>query len=254
MIKFNFTNKTVIVTGGGTGIGSTIAEYFLACGANVVIAGRRKEVLNRAINEVVKKNDGYHGRIMATPCDMSLESSINELTQRTLEQFKRLDIFINNSGVWSLNSIFDLTDDEVVYSFNNILKSTILGTKVSAQSMKSGCVIINIGSFAGLMAMKNASLYSSFKSGVISFTKSAASELASLKIRVNCIIPGVIRTPMTSEHIDQHHEQIIKPIPLKRVGKAEEVANGVLFLSSSLASYITGACLEITGGKYSTQM
>ena len=254
MLKLDFTNKTVIVTGGGTGIGSTIVKSFIANEANVVITGRREDILNREINEVVKNRDSYYDKIMAIPCDMSLERSINELIRRTQERFKHLDIFINNSGVWSLSSILDLTEDEIVYSFNNILKSTILGTKISAKSMMNGGVIINIGSFAGLMPMKNASLYSCFKSSVNSFTRSAASELASLNIRVNCVIPGVIRTPMTSEYIDQHYEKLIQSIPLKRVGKAEEVANAVLFLSSDLASYITGATLEITGGKYAVQL
>jgi 3-oxoacyl-[acyl-carrier protein] reductase len=120
--------------------------------------------------------------------------------------------------------------------------------------MKKSGVIINIGSFAGIIPMKNASLYSSYKSSINSFTKSAATELADLNIRVNCVIPGVIRTSMTSDYIDDNYDKLISAIPLNRIGTTEEVANTVLFLCSDMASYITGAILEVTGGKYITQI
>ena len=185
---------------------------------------------------------------------MSSEESVSELVLKTTDFFSNLDIFINNSGAFLSKPILNITDHDIIQIFSNNLKSTILGTKYGALSMKRGGVIINVGSFAGVMAMKNASLYSCVKSGVANFTKSAASELAKLNIRVNCIIPGVIRTPMTSKYIDENYEELIKPIPLGRIGDVEDIANCVLFLSSELAGYITGACLEITGGKYSTQL
>jgi len=120
--------------------------------------------------------------------------------------------------------------------------------------MTSKGVIINLGSFAGVLPMKNASIYSLLKSSINAFTKSSASELASKDIRVNCIIPGVVRTPMTSKYIDENYNKIIKPIAMERVGDPSEIANAILFLCSDLASYITGTTLEVTGGKYLTQL
>ena len=120
--------------------------------------------------------------------------------------------------------------------------------------MKNEGVIINIGSFAGILPMKNSSIYSSLKSAVHTFTKSSASELGIKGIRVNCIIPGVIRTPMTSKYIDDNYNQIIKPISLKNIGTTMDIANAVIFLCSNKAKYITGAMLEVTGGKFSSQL
>jgi NAD(P)-dependent dehydrogenase (short-subunit alcohol dehydrogenase family) len=185
---------------------------------------------------------------------MSNEQSVNDLFQTVQSTFNNIDILINNCGTWTLDVISKLENDVIDKHYNNILKSTILGTKYAAKYMNKGGVIINIGSFAGILSMKNASLYSSFKSAINTFTKSSAEELGEKSIRVNCVVPGVIRTPMTSQYIDDNYNKIIKPIALGRVGSCEEVANGVLFLCSDLASYITGVILEITGGKYATQL
>ena len=254
MSSFDFTDKTVIVTGGGTGIGFEIAKSFVLCGAKVTIAGRRKDVLEEALLQIKKKIPKSEDNIISLTCDMSNEQSVNDLFQTVQSTFNNIDILINNCGTWSLGSINELKDSEIDAHFNNILKSTILGTKFASAYLGEFGAIVNVGSFAGILPMKNASIYSSFKSAINVFTKSSATEFGKLGIRVNCITPGVIRTPMTSQYIDDNYEKIIKPIALERAGNCEEVANGVLFLCSDLASYITGAILEITGGKYATQL
>ena len=253
-MNLNFSKKVVLVSGGGAGIGLTIAKSFLVSGANVVITGRREEVLEKASQTLVKELGDIDKRFTFMSCDMSELSSVENVASNTLKQFGKLDILVNNSGVWSTKKIVDISEDEITYNFENILKSTIIGTQVAANSMEKNGVIINIGSFAGIMPMKNASLYSSFKSSINSFTKSAATELASLNIRVNCVMPGVIRTSMTSDYIDDNYDKLISTIPLNRIGTTEEVANSVLFLCSDMATYITGAILEVTGGKYITQL
>ena len=162
----------------------------------------------------------------------------------------------STSGSKDKSSILELTVEDIDYAFNNILKSTIYGTKNAAAAMKKnsdGGSIINIGSFAGIMAQKNASLYACFKAAIISFTKSAAAELAEYNIRVNCVTPGVISTAMTDDYINDNYQNLIQQISLKKIGTTEEVANGVVFLSSDYASYITGENLCITGGKYLIQ-
>ena len=253
MSLFDFTDKTVIVTGGGTGIGFEIAKSFVLCGAKVAIAGRRKDVLEEALLQIKKEIPESKEKVISLTCDMSNEQSVNDLFQAVQSTFNNIDILVNNCGTWSLSPINELKNNEIDAHFNNILKSTILGTKFASAYLSESGVIINVGSFAGILPMKNASIYSSLKSAINNFTKSSATELGKLGIRVNCITPGVIRTPMTSQYIDNNYNKIIEPIALGRVGSCEEVVNGVLFLCSDLASYITGTVLEITGGKYMTQ-
>ncbi|MFC2156810.1 SDR family NAD(P)-dependent oxidoreductase [Acidobacteriota bacterium] len=254
MDDFNFNGKGVIVTGGGSGLGFAVARSFMECGADVVIVGRRRDVLGQAVKELKSKIQDSSGTIASVQADMSSAADVERLFKEAAELLPGLDVLVNGAGSWSLHPIPDLRDDEIDRLFQNNYKSVVLGTQAAARHLKTGGAVINFGSFAGQMAMNNSSLYSSLKTAVASFTKSAASELAINNIRVNCVIPGVIRTPMTSEYIDKNLKRIIAPIPMKRVGTEDEVASGVLFLASDLASYITGASLEITGGKYSTQL
>ena len=254
MSSFDFTDKTVIVTGGGTGIGFKIANSFVSCGAKVTIVGRRKDIIEKALLQIKKKIPKSEDNIISLTCDMSNEQSVSDLFQTVQSTFNNIDILINNCGTWSLGQINELKDSEIDAHFNNILKSTILATKYAAAHLGESGAIVNVGSFAGILPMKNASIYSSFKSAINVFTKSSATEFGKSGIRVNCITPGVIRTPMTSQYIDNNYNKIIEPIALGRVGSCEEVANAVLFLCSDLASYVTRTLLEVTGGKYTTQL
>lgn len=253
MLHLDFTKKTVIVTGGGSGIGYAIAKSFFDCGAHVVLCGHRGSILKQAVRKIERDAVDGHGKVIAFTCDMSLEKDTAILVKKTLKQFSRLDIFVNNAGMWKPTPIHAIKEADIFSLVKNNLVTTIFGTKYAAHGMKNGGVIINIGSFAGILPMRDSSVYSSIKSSVGQFTRSSAAELAK-KIRVNCVIPGVIRTPMTSDYIDEHKGQILKTIPLGRIGTAEEVAHSVLFLASDLARYITGASLEVTGGKYATQL
>lgn len=253
MKLFDFTEKSVIVTGGGTGIGLEISKLFIDCGAKVTIVGRREEILEKALSEITKSRPELNDNVIILTCDMANEDSVNKLFKTVKSTFNNIHILINNCGTWSLESIKTLQASKIDFHFDNILKSTILGTKLASKYLDESGVIINIGSFASILPMKNGSIYSSLKSAINTFTKSSAAELGNKGIRVNCIIPGVIRTPMTAKYIDDNYKKIIEPISLGRVGSCAEVANGVLFMCSELASYITGTTLEITGGKYITQ-
>ena len=254
MSKFNFSNKTIIISGGGTGIGFSIASAFVAHGANVVITGRRENVLKKAISQIKEDSSLSEKNMIYYKCDMSDEKSVSELFQMVKEKFNKIDIVVNNCGAWRLQKIQDINEDDIEYHFNNNFKATILGTKFSSIFCEKSGSIINIGSFSGILPMKNGSLYSSFKNAVISYTRSSAKELGKSGLRVNCVVPGVIRTPMTSQYIDKNHDKLIEPIALGRIGTCEEVANTVLFLCSDMASYISGGIIEVTGGKYLTQL
>lgn len=254
MFKKNFfENKIIAISGGGTGIGFSIASLFFNLDANVIIFGRRKEVLKKAIVEIKNEARNGDGNISYLSCDMSRIQDVLKVFNQIQKKYGRLDVLVNNCSTWNLSPIKDLEDNDIDSHFKNIFKSTILATQTASKILSNPSSIVNIGSFSGIMPMKYGSIYSSLKSAVIGFTKSSAKEFGSDGIRVNCVIPGVIRTPMTTDYIDKNYEKIIKPIALKKIGTTRDVANGVLFLSSELAQYVTGTTLEITGGKYITQ-
>lgn len=252
-MKFDFTQKVVVVAGGGSGIGLAIARAFLQVNAKVVIAGRNHEKLEVAKSSS-KEFFGPQANLHAVSANLSSQSELNRLADETISHFGSINILINSASVWSLTPIESLNDEVLDEYFNNNLKTVIYGAQMAQKYMDPGGSVVNLGSFSGLMPMRNASIYSCFKSAVITFTRSCAAELAPLGIRANCIVPGVIRTPMTSEYIDANYERVIAPIPMKRVGDVHEVADSALFLSSEFASYISGATLEITGAKFATQL
>lgn len=253
MLQLDFAKKTVVVTGSASGIGLAIAKAFLNNGANVVICDRQKALLEKALQEI-KKNTENRERVLAIACDLSQEKSVSMLVAKTLKKFSKLDIFVNNAGSWAHTPVDSFKGKDVFNLLNDNLVTTVFGTKHAAQNMAKGGVIINTASFAARLSRIGSGLYAAAKSGVEQFTRISAAELAQKNIRVNCIIPGVIETPMAKKSMRKNKKELLKSIPMKRFGTPEEVANAVLFLSSDLAEYITGASLEVTGGKYTAQL
>tara|TARA_Y100000741_G_C18227909_1_gene548588 strand:- start:234 stop:989 length:756 start_codon:yes stop_codon:yes gene_type:complete len=250
---FNFSKKNIIVTGGGTGIGFEIALSFFREKANIMIVGRREKVLIEAVNKIKKIVPDDDSNLFYYECDMSKEKEVKNLFSAATDKFSDINILINNCSSWSLEPINNLEIKNVKDHISNIYLSTIISTKHGSINLSEGGSIINISSFSSIIPMKEGSIYSSLKSGINNFTKSSASELANKKIRVNSIIPGVIKTPMTSKYIDKNYNQIVSKISLGRVGTCEEVANVALFLCSDFASYVNGTSIEVSGGKFLTQ-
>src|SRR3989338_7683373 len=137
MLSIYFTKKTVVVTGGGSGIGLATAKAFLNCGANVVICDRRKSVLEKATQDI-KNNIKSRERILAVHCDMSREKNVSMLVNKTLKKFSHLDIFVNNAGAWVHTPVLSLKETDISNMINNNLITTILGTKHAARSMAKG--------------------------------------------------------------------------------------------------------------------
>ena len=250
---FNFSKKNIVVTGGGTGIGFEIALSFYRANANVMIVGRREKVLSNAVDKIKKITPNHNNHLSFFECDMSNEKKVKNLFNSAIDRLSNINILINNCSSWSLEPINNLEIKNVKDHINNIYLSTIIGTKHGSLNLSQGGSIINISSFSSIIPMKDGSIYSSLKSGINNFTRSSASEFANKKIRVNSIIPGVIETPMTSKFIEKNYKQIVSNISLGRVGTCNEVANVALFLCSDFASYINGASVEVSGGKFLTQ-
>lgn len=250
---YNFNGQVVFISGGGTGIGYAVARGFLHHGARVILAGRRLDILHDATARLSKQLSLPSEAVTCKSVDVGDTNDMKKLVGDIQSEFGRLDVVINNCGTWEKCALEEMTDEFMNKHINNNLKTVINGTAMARKLLSSGGAVINMGSFSGVLPMQQASLYSCLKSSVVSFTQSSASELAEHGIRVNCVIPGVIRTPMTASYIDEHYEKLIEPIPLGRVGQPEDVANGVLFLCSDQASYITGTSLTISGGKFITQ-
>jgi len=253
---YNFINKTVLITGGASGIGLEIANKFFELGANIILCGRDSKKFPIAEDSIIKRHPDSNGKVLSYQCNMSDEKDVKKMISHINNHFNGINILVNNCSTWFLSPIMDLEVTELDDAYNNILKSTIVGTKNIAAAMKNKSndnSIVNISSFAGIMPQKNGSIYACLKAAIINFTKSSASELAGYGIRVNCVTPGVIKTDMTNEYIEKNRNKLLNPISMNRLGDMEEIANVVVFLSSKYADYINGENLCVTGGKYLIQ-
>ena len=247
-------NITIIISGGGSGIGYATAKKFLENLDNVVIAGKEKEKIQNA--QKTLQQEYPKSSILALQTNMSNFIDVQLLCEFAMTHYGKINVVVNNCGTWSSKPVLDISEHDIMESFENNLKSTIVGTVVSSQFMKTNNShnhIVNISSFAALMPRNNASMYSCFKSGIITFTKSSANELIQYGIKVNCVTPGLIETPMTHNSIAANEKTLLEPISMNRVGRAEEIAKVIYWLTTNNSSYINGTNIEVTGGKYLTQ-
>ena len=244
---FSLKEKVAIITGSTSGIGKGIAEVFLKAGAKVVITSENEEHCKKTAEELSK-----FGEAFPVPCDVSKESEVKALVEKTVKKFGKLDIMVNNAGIYPPKSLEDITEADWDRVMDVNAKGVFFGTKYASMEMKKQKkgAIINIASIAGLRGAGGAVHYGASKGAVVNFTKSAAQELAPFGIRVNAIAPGLIETAMTKDIIADKKllEAYLAPVLMKRVGKPEDIAYGALYLASDEASYVTGAVLVIDGG------
>ena len=253
-MNLNFKDKNILVIGGSSGIGFSIVTEFLKSNANVYSISRDLKKIDLAKKELTKKKLFKNVTFLNTE-----ENTIEDVT-KILENFVRnkifFDVLVNCNGYYEKMNLLDVSSsfwDEVYY--NNIKLNFFIAqslVKINIKKRKN-LNIINLSSFASILPSSGYGIYASSKSALTNLTKSMAAEWSKFNIRVNCIIPGVIETPMTKSVIELKKSELLLPIALKRIGKPNEVANVALFLASDYSSYICGAIIDVTGGKYIIQ-
>jgi 3-oxoacyl-[acyl-carrier protein] reductase len=241
----NLIKKNIIVTGASGGIGNAIIKILSEAGANILASGTRIEKL-----EELKKN--FEG-LKILKFDISQSDKIEEFIENaTNELGGSLDGIINNAGITQDNLAIRMSLDEWQKVININLTSTFLMSKFAIKKMlknKSG-KIVNITSVVGHTGNLGQVNYTASKAGIVAMSKSLAIEYAKKNININCISPGFIQTAMTDKIDDKFKEVIISKIPSARLGKPDDIANAVLFLSSEESDYINGETLHVNGGMY----
>ena len=237
--------EVAIITGAARGIGKAITMALVNEGASVVISDINEEVHNVAAE--IRNSGGQAASVVGNVTKLT---DCEALVEEAIKQFGKLDILVNNAGITKDNLLLRMSEDEWDAVLNINLKGTFLCTKAAIKPMmkqRSG-KIINIASVIGQMGNAGQANYAASKGGVISFTKTMAKELGSRNIRVNAIAPGFIESKMTDVLSEEAKSNLMRLIPLGTLGKPEYVADAVVFLASSAASYITGQVLNVDGG------
>lgn len=239
--------KAVIVTGGALGIGFGIARRFVQEGAGVLLVDLNEEAARAAAEKLA----GGPGRVEVFPADVGAEETGEKAVARCVEVFGGLDILVNNAGIFPQAPVLEMAPELVDRVYRVNLKGLILLSKAAALQMVKqgrGGRIINIASIDAFRpSMVGLAAYDASKGGVVMFTKNLALELAPHNITVNAVAPGVIFTEGVAE-ADVSVEAFLERIPLRRVGKPEDIAGVVAFLASADADYITGETIVVDGG------
>ena len=241
----NLEKKNIIITGASGGIGSSIIKKLNDVGANILASGTRIEKL-----EELKKN---FESIKILKFDISQSDKIEEFIENaTSELGGSLDGIVNNAGITQDNLAIRMSLDEWQKVININLTSTFLMSKFAIKKMlknKSG-KIVNITSVVGHTGNLGQANYTASKAGIVAMSKTLAIEYAKKNININCISPGFIKTDMTDKIDEKFKEIIVSKIPSARLGKPDDIANAVLFLSSDQSNYINGETLHVNGGMY----
>jgi len=242
-MTFDFKNKIVVVTGGNKGIGKGIVDLFVQNGARVYVLGR-SVVENSELIEDKTIN------IINLKVDISNYEDIQTTFTKIINAEKRIDVLVNNAGITKDNLLLRLNESDWDNVIDINLKGAFNTIKAVVKQMMSQRYgkIVNVGSIVGQTGNAGQINYSASKSGLIGLTKSVAKELASRNVYTNLVAPGFIQTDMTDKLNEEQIKSYSESIPLKRLGKVEDVANLVMFLSSDYSNYITGQVINVDGG------
>ena len=240
-------DKIALVTGASRGIGAATAVKMAEYGAFVVVNyNGSKDRAEAVVNEI--KANGGDG--VALQCDVSDFNACKEMIDNILKEYGRIDILVNNAGITKDGLLMAMSEED----FDKVITTNLKGAFNTIRHMskqflkqKSGH-IVNLSSISGVNGNAGQANYAASKAGIVGLTKSVAKELASRGVTCNAVAPGFIETEMTEAMTDKAREAIMAEIPMKRGGKAEEVAELICYLSSDRASYVTGQVIGINGG------
>lgn len=239
--------KVALVTGASRGIGRAIAITLAKAGAAVVVNYAGNVAAAKEVEQIIVSAGG---KVMLVQADIADSESVDAMIQQTMAEFGRIDILINNAGITRDGLLMRMKESD----WNVVIQTNLTGvfycTKAVSKIMMKQRIgrIINMTSVVGLTGNAGQANYAAAKAGVIGFSKSMAKELASRGITVNLVAPGFIQTDMTAVLSDKIKDDMVKNIPLARMGSPEDVAQAVLFLASDNASYITGQTINVDGG------
>lgn len=235
--------KNIFITGSTRGIGLAMAHQFASLGANIVLNGR-----SAISDDLVASFADYGVTVVAISGDVSEASDAKRMVSEAIEHLGSVDVLVNNAGITNDKLMLKMTEED----FERVLKINLTGAFNMTQAVlkpmskaRQGA-IINVSSVVGLTGNIGQANYAASKAGLIGFTKSVAREVAARNVRVNAIAPGFIESDMTNVLSEKMQEQILGQIPMKRIGKAQEVAQLASFLAGQ--DYITGQVIAIDGG------
>ncbi len=239
-------DKVALITGGSRGIGASIVKRFAEQGAIVAFTYRASAASAQAIEEEITNNGG---KAKAYQSDASSFEQAEALVKQVLEDFGKIDVLINNAGITQDTLMLRMNEEQWDKVMATNLKSVFNLTKqVLRPMMKNrGGSIIHMSSIVGMTGNAGQANYAASKAGIIGFSKSIAKEVGSRNIRSNVIAPGFIETDMTDKLDEKVKENYLSNIPLKRLGKAEEVADTCVFLASDMSNYVSGQTLSVCG-------
>jgi NAD(P)-dependent dehydrogenase (short-subunit alcohol dehydrogenase family) len=251
VMNISFANKVALVTGAASGMGLATAKAFAESGASVALADWNEKAVRSAADELTAQGH----KALAIVCDVSDDAQVEAMVHKAVATFGRLDAAFNNAGV---QNILAETADTTREDYDRVMGINLRGEwscmKFELQQMRkqgSGA-IVNCSSLGGLVGGAERGIYHAAKHGILGFTKSAALEYAARGIRINAVCPGTINTPMVDQMVASGQGEalkaIVKSIPMGRVGRPEEIADAVLWLSSDAASYVTGQSISVDGG------
>lgn len=249
-MRYDFTGKVALVTGAASGMGLAAARAFAAAGASVALAD-----INRDAAEAAAQTLSSAGlTAVGIGCDVANIDEVEAMVDRTVASFGRLDAAFNNAGVQSpLAETADANPNDYDFVMGVNLRGIWNCMKYELQYMRrqgSG-TIVNNSSLGGLVGIAERAIYHGSKHGVVGLTKSAGLEYAARGIRINAVCPGIIETPMVAGMLESQPEamqELMKEVPIGRLGRAEEVADAVMWLSSSASSFVIGHALPVDGG------
>jgi NAD(P)-dependent dehydrogenase (short-subunit alcohol dehydrogenase family) len=252
-IRNRLQDKVAFITGGGQGIGRATALLFALEGAKIGLIDKLEDAVSTVAEEISESG----GNAIAFTGDVSRKLELTDAIDQTVSAFGGLDILVNNAGVALTRSFLDTTSDDIDVLVDVNLKGVIFASQAAIPHMmkSGGGAIVHDASNAGLVGRPWQPVYGATKAGIISLTKAMGVSLAKDKIRVNCICPGSIDTPMlrtalaTSGNFEENWRRTEMVIPAGHVGKPEDIAHATLFLASDEASYITGVALPVDGGR-----